>query len=331
MSFYDGKNVLVAGGTGLIGRPLVDMLVERGAKVTVVSMDYHIAKANDKVSYQRYDLRNREACLFIMRGADAVFNLVGVKGSPSTTLKRPATFFVPTLQTQTNLMDVAQSLGIQHYLHTSTVGVYPPASIFREDDVWLGFPSPNDRFAGWAKRMGEMQAEAYAIEHGWKCSIVRPANVYGPYDNFNPATAMVLPSLIARVVNGENPLIVWGDGSGVRDFVHASDVARGMLMAVEQGIHEPLNLGSGVGVTIRQIAALLAAHAPGAPEGALDIVWDNTKPKGDDVRLMDISRARSYGYVPQVGLADGIRDTMKWLVENKETAHERYIAFDEKR
>ena len=109
-------------------------------------------------------------------------------------------------------------------------------------------PSENDKFPGWAKRVGELQAEAYAIEYGWKkVSIVRPANIYGPYDNFDPANSMVVPSLIRRALAGEDPLTVWGDGSPIRDFIHAEDVARGMMLAVEKGVTEPINLGSGTG------------------------------------------------------------------------------------
>ena len=108
------------------------------------------------------------------------------------TAQKPASFFVPTITFNTNMMEAARRCKVKKYLYTSTIGVYAPAEVFYEDDVWKTFPSPNDRFAGWAKRMGELQAEAYAIEYGWKdIAIVRPANVYGPFDNFDPTNAMV--------------------------------------------------------------------------------------------------------------------------------------------
>ena len=166
-----------------------------------------------------------------MRGKDVVFHLAGVKGSPKMTLERPASFFVPTMQFSLNMMEAARRANVGHYLFTSSVGVYQPAEVFVEDDVWSTFPSPNDRFAGWAKRMGELQAQAYDIEYGWKnISVVRPANVYGPFDNFDPHNAMVIPSLIHRAVNEAGPLKVWGDGTAIRDFIHAEDVARGMMV-----------------------------------------------------------------------------------------------------
>lgn len=327
MSFYKGKSVLVTGGTGLIGRPLVEMLVQQGANVTVVSLD-DPSRAPQGVTFKRADLREFSNCLEICQGQEIVFQLAGVKGSPAMTAKRPASFFVPTITFSINMMEAARRAGAERFLFTSSVGVYSPAEVFYEDDVWKTFPSPNDRFAGWAKRMGELQAEAYKIEYNWdKISIVRPANVYGSYDNFDPANAMVIPSLIRRAMDGERPLTVWGDGSPIRDFIHARDVARGMMLAVEKGINVPINLGSGTGVTIKQIAEIVAANVPGAP---VELVWDTTKPSGDAKRLMDMTRANSFGFAPEVSIEDGIKETIAWYAENQGKTENRYNAFTEK-
>ncbi len=326
MSFYNGKRVLVTGGTGLIGRPLVEMLVAAGAVVTVVSLD-DPSRAPAGVTFKRADLREFNSCLEACQGQEIVFQLAGVKGSPAMTAKRPASFFVPTITFSVNMMEAARRAGVERFLFTSSVGVYSPAEVFYEDDVWKTFPSPNDRFAGWAKRMGELQAEAYKIEYNWdKISIVRPANVYGPYDNFDPANAMVIPSLIRRVLDGERPLTVWGDGSPIRDFIFSKDVARGMLLAVEKGINEPINLGSGSGVTIKQIAEIVAANVPGGP---VDIQWDITKPKGDAKRLMDMTRANGYGFAPETNIEEGIKQTIQWYLENSGMTDNRYNAFTE--
>jgi GDP-L-fucose synthase len=327
MGFYTQKNVVVTGGTGLIGRPLVEMLIAEDAHVTIVSLD-DPKRAPAGARFVAADLREFGNCLEICKNADVVFQLAGVKGSPAMTAKRPASFFVPTITFNTNMMEAARRAGVERYLFTSSVGVYSPAEVFYEDNVWKTFPSPNDRFAGWAKRMGELQAEAYRIEYGWdKISIVRPANVYGAYDNFDPANAMVIPSLIRRALDGEKPLTVWGDGSPIRDFIHAKDVARGMLLAVEKGINEPINLGSGTGVTIKQVAELVAKHIPGGP---IDIVWDTDKPKGDAKRLMDMTRASGYGFTPIVSLEEGIKETIEWYVQHRDVVAERYNAFTEK-
>jgi GDP-L-fucose synthase len=325
MSFYSGKKALVTGGTGLIGRPLVEMLIDAGAVVTIASLDDG-TRAHPRAKFRSVDLREFAQCMDVVKGQEIVFQLAGVKGSPAMTAKRPASFFVPTLMFSINMMEAARRQGVERFLFTSSVGVYAPAEVFREDDVWTTFPSPNDRFAGWAKRMGELQADAYRIEYGWdRLSIVRPANVYGPYDNFDPANAMVIPSLIRRAMDGENPLVVWGDGSPIRDFIHARDVARGMMLAVEHGINEPLNLGSGTGIAIREIVEIVAASLPARPK----IVWDTTKPSGDAKRLMDTTRAERHGFKPQISIADGIRETMAWFAAHRHEVGKRYNAFTE--
>lgn len=323
MSSYEGSKVLVAGGTGLIGRPLVEMLIERGARVRVVSLD-DPSRAHPSAEFLKSDLTQFTSCREACAGMQFVFNLVGVKGSPAAAAARPASFLVPTLVLNTNLLEAARLEGAERFLYTSSVGVYAPAEILREDDVWKSFPSPNDRFAGWAKRMGELQVEAYRIEYGWKrIAVVRPANVYGPFDNFESENAMVIPSLIRRVVSGEDPLTVWGDGSPRRDFVHARDVARGMLLAMEQCAPEPLNLGSGVGVSIRELVQVILGGLESKPR----VVWDTARPSGDSVRVMDISRARSLGYRPEITLEAGVRSTMEWYRLHREDPGKRYDVF----
>ena len=324
MTFYKGTKVLVTGGTGMIGRFLVDLLIEEGAKVRIASLD-DPTRSNPEAEFRRVDLTRFENCTEACEDTEYVFHLAGVKGSPLMTLKKPASFFVPTIMFNTNMMEAARRAGVERYLYTSSIGVYGPAERFQEDAVWKTFPSENDRFAGWAKRMGELQAEAYAIEYAWnKITIVRPANVYGPYDNFDPANAMVIPSLIQRAMSGENPLVIWGDGSPVRDFIHAKDVARGMLLAMQkaQGCW-PINLGSGTGVSIRRIVDIIVGHLKTKPE----ITWDSTKPSGDQIRLMDISRAASLGFRPTIPIEKGIPEVMDWYDAHQHTVNKRYNVF----
>lgn len=323
---FEKQRVLVTGGTGMIGRFLVDLLIERGAKVRIASLDQS-SRANSHAEFIRADLTEMDRCVSICQGMDYVFHLVGVKGSPKMTRERPASFFVPVLRFNTNMMEAARLAKVKWYLYTSTVGVYQPAEILREDDVWKTFPSPNDWFSGWAKRMGELQAEAYRIEYGWDTfSIVRPANVYGPYDNYDLDTGMVIPSLIRRSVEGENPLRVWGDGSPIRDFIHAHDVARGMIFAVENRIREPLNLGSGVGTSVREVVEIIVSNLDSKPE----VAWDLTRPSGDKRRILDMSRAKAFGFEPAISIDQGIADTMNWYRENRRIAGDRYSVFGAK-
>ena len=177
---YKGKKVLVTGGTGLIGTPLVEMLIDRGAKVRIASLD-DPSRAHPDADFYRVDLTKFDNCMKVCEYIDMIFHLAGIKGSPAMTAKKPASFFVPTILFNTNMMEAAKQSSVTRYLFTSTIGVYSPAEVFYEDDVWKSFPSKNDRFAGWAKRMAEMQIEAYKIQYGLKnFSVVRLCNIYGP-------------------------------------------------------------------------------------------------------------------------------------------------------
>ena len=183
-------------------------------------------------------------------------------------------------------------------------------------------PKQNDRYAGIAKRVGEIQGETYLLEHDWDAvRVIRPANVFGPFDDFNPATAQVIPALISRALGGEDPLVVWGDGSAVRDFVFSEDVADAALLALEKApANVPINIGSGRGVTIKELAETVAGLVPGTPS----IMWDTTKPAGDPIRLLRTERAKELlDYIPRTSLSNGIRQTIEWYVSNADLANRR--------
>jgi GDP-L-fucose synthase len=315
---FKDQKVLVTGGSGMIGRQLVNLLIDKGATVYVADLNEPINMPS-KIIFVKMDLRSFNNCKAVCEGMDYVFNLVGIKASPKVTLEQPFDIMGPMLQFNTNMIEAALTTSsIKWFLYTSTVGVYTPAEVFYEDDVWNGFPSRNDWYGGWAKRMGELQCEAYEKQHGeGKCSIIRPANVYGPYDNFDPKNSMVVPSLIRKAA--ENDIIeVWGDGSSIRDFVHAKDVANGMLFAIENKITKPLNIGSGNGVTIKELAEIVAEYFN------KPIKWLTDKPSGDAKRIFSMERAYSYGFKNEVSLKDGVIDAIKWFLKNKDIVDKRF-------
>jgi GDP-L-fucose synthase len=319
---FNNQTVLVTGGSGMIGRALVKKLLILGAKVTVCDI-HRPSDLEPEVEFISGDLRYFDFCESICSGKKYVFNVVGVKGSPQACATQPADFMVPMLQFNTNMMEAARRANVEWYLYTSSVGVYSPASVFYEDDVWQTFPSPNDKFAGWAKRMGELQAEAYSIQYGWdKCSIVRPANVYGKYDNFNPVNSMVIPSLIRKAQENE-VLEVWGDGSSIRDFIFADDVADAMVKVVEYKITEPINLGSGEGFSIKDLVEVVVKNSA----KDLKIQWLTDKPNGDAVRIMSTERAKKYSIANKTSLDDGIKIVTDWFITNKENIDKKYNVF----
>tara|TARA_R110002110_G_scaffold251216_4_gene467145 strand:- start:53 stop:1024 length:972 start_codon:yes stop_codon:yes gene_type:complete len=322
---FENKKILVTGGTGMVGRELVQLLLDRGAKIRVASLDEPV-DFFEEVEFIKKDLTIYKNCEMACEGMDYVFHVAGVKGSTKMSQTRPLDYFLPMIRFNTNMMEAAFRANVKWYLFTSSNGVYAHKDISREDDVWKTFPSETDKLPGWAKRIGELQADGYRIQHGWdKISIVRPANVYGKWDNFDLENSMVIPSLIRK---GEETAVggtmsVWGDGSPIRDFIHARDVARGMIFTVENKITEPLNLGCGRGVTIEKIALTISDHF------GCEIEFDKSKPNGDPIRLLDMTKMFSNGFELSVNIDDGVRETIDWYLDNQDNLDYRYNSFKE--
>jgi GDP-L-fucose synthase len=259
------------------------------------------------------DLTSFEFCKDVTKGMDFVFHVAGIKGSIEVTVKKPASFFVPLLMFNTNVLEACRLNKVEKVVYTSSIGAYGSAEVFRESENLEG--PPMDMFPGWAKRMAEMQVHAYKIQYGLEnFAIVRPCNVYGPGDNFDPANAMVIPSLMHRIYHGEDPLVVWGDGSAIRDFAYSRDVAEGVILALHHGTQgRYVNLGSGQGYTIRELVETLNKFIP------FNYRFDDTKSSGFPKRVMDISLARDIlGYNPTTSLLEGLKQTWEWFLKNQE-------------
>jgi GDP-L-fucose synthase len=306
------KNVLVTGGTGLIGRQIVEILCDAGASVRIASLDRN--KIDSRADQRLADLTDFSLCNEIAKDMDYVFHIAGIKGSIDVTMSKPASFFVPLLMMNTNMLEASRLNKVQKLVYTSSIGAYSSSEVFLESQGFDG--PPMDMYPGWAKRMAEFQIEAYKIQYGIKdYSVVRPCNVYGPGDNFDPENAMVIPTIMSRVLNKENPVVVWGDGSAVRDFAFSRDCAEGVILALYHGTkgHPFLNLGSGVECKIRELIETLNSFLK------FNYIFDTTKSSGFPRRVMDISLARKViGYNPTTSLRDGLEETWKWLILNRD-------------
>lgn len=306
-----GNNILVTGGTGLIGRQVVNILTEAGAYVKVVSLDE--IKVNESAEHTRGDLRDFDFCKDVTKGMDFIFHLAGIQGSAKTSKTDPASYLVPTLMINTNLLEACRINRARKVIYTSSIGAYAEAEILRESDY--RYDSQPMDFIGWAKRMAEIQIHAYKIQYKLEnFSIVVPAHVYGPGDNFDPETAMVIPSLMYKIYHKIDPVVVWGDGNATRDFVFCKDVAGGIILALYYGTKSQIvNLGSGKGVSIRELVETLRSFLD------FNYIFDSAKPCGVAKRVMDISLARQLlGYNPQTRLAEGLKMTWEWYNRNPE-------------
>ena len=306
---FKKKKALVTGGTGLIGREVSRLLLEFGAEVKVVSLDK--ISLDPRMELIQGDLTDFSFCLEQTKGIDYVFHLAGVKGSIEVTKAKPASFFVPLLMFNTNVLEASRQNGVKKLVYTSSIGAYSSAEVFLETENRDG--PPQDMYPGWAKRMAELQIQSYKEQYGLDWAVVRPCNVYGPGDNFDPDNAMVIPSLMMRIARGENPLKVWGDGSAIRDFAFSTDVALGTIQALHYGTRgDFVNLASGLGYTIRELIETMQEFID------FEFEFDQSKPAGFPRRIMDIPRARDWiHYSPEVSLRQGLELTWEWFLQNK--------------
>lgn len=322
-----GSSCLVTGGTGMIGREVVRLLKLIGAKVTSVSLDNLRIQKN--IRYVKGDLTDFNFCKKICKKQDYLFHIAGIKGSIIVTKKKPATFFVPLLMMNTNILEAARLNKVKNVVYTSSIGAYHSAKIFKEKNIKFG-TEPMDEFPGWAKRMAELQIIAYKKQYRLqKLSIVRPSNVYGPGDNFDQKNSMVIPSLISKIVEqkiNKKKIKIWGDGSAKRDFIFSTDCSIGIINACIYGFNcGPINLGSGKALKISKLISNLNEI------NNFQYMYDNSKPAGYPVRVMDIDLAKKkLGFKNYFSLKKGLEITFNWYVKNQKEFKKRKNYFNEK-
>lgn len=318
-SFFMGKKVLVTGGGGLLGSHVVEELVKAGADVVVAQR----SKPDlPQTRFKKADLLRMEDCLEATRGAEMVLHLAAEVAGLQYNLAHPATMFSRTSTMALNVLEAARAQGVERFLYMSSNCVYSPSAPipYREEDGFWGEPDQSVIGYGWAKRLGELGARFYANEFGLKVAIVRPANLYGPRDKFDPEKSHVIPALIRRVFEAQDSLEVWGSGTQRRTFLYARDAARGALLALEKyAVADPVNITTDEEVTIAELANLIVRLSgknlrlrlnPAGPEGQLRKSADSTKMR------------KVLGWTPEYTLEQGLRETIEWYgAAQREAAH----------
>ncbi len=310
-TFWINKKVCVTGGAGFLGRNVQKELREHGVKDIYVPMieDYDLVKGED--IDRMYDASK----------PDVVIHLAAHVGGIGANRLRPAEFFYDNLMMGVQLMHKAWERGIEKFVAIGTVCAYPKFTPvpFKEDDIWNGYPEETNAPYGLAKKMLLVQAQAYRQQYGYNSIFLLPVNLYGPGDNFDPKSSHVIPALIRKCIEaqetGQKEIEVWGDGSPTREFLFVEDAARGIVLAAERyNGAEPVNLGSGYEISIKNLAELIVKLT--GFDGRL--VWDATKPNGQPRRGLDTSRADAYfGFKAKVNFEEGLRQTIDWYRQTR--------------
>ena len=311
MSFWGSRRVLVTGGAGFLGRTLLRKLADRGAA--------HVAAPR----VEEVDLRDKAAirrCLSETK-PDLVIHAAAVVGGIGANRAHPGRFFYENAIMGVELIEEARLAGVGKLVCLGTICAYPKFTPvpFREEDLWNGYPEETNAPYGLAKKMLLVQLQAYRTEYGFDGVFLLPVNLYGPGDNFDLETSHVIPAMIRRFFEakaaGTEEVTLWGDGSPTREFLYVEDAAEGILAAAERyDGAEPVNLGSGEEISIRDLA-MLAARETGYT-GA--VRWDASKPNGQPRRRLDVTRAGAlFGWRATTRLEEGLKKTVAWYRENR--------------
>lgn len=316
MGFYAGKKVLVAGATGLIGANLVEALLATGAKVRATLHEEPAVILDDRIEYVTVDLKTAEGCNVAVKGVDYAFLCAADTSGAAVMVNNPMAQITGNVLINTFFFEAAVLGNLKRLLFISSSAVYPDADYpVKESEGFDGDPYETYFGVAWMKRYAEKLITFYHLRYGLKSAIVRPSNVYGPYDKFDPERSHVLPALIRRADSGENPLEVWGAGDEVRDFIYVTDFVRGLLLALEKcSDAEPVNIASGRLTTIKECAEIIVREG-GNTETKLQ--FDPSKPTTIPYRAIHTEAGnRRLGFKPEVSLESGLRKTIEWFREN---------------
>jgi len=310
--FWTGKRVVVTGGAGFLGSCVVEKLHQRGCK------DIFAPRSKN------YDLRMLPAIisLFEETRPDIVIHLAAQVGGIGANREKPGEFFYNNLIIGAQLMEQARLFSVEKFVAIGTICAYPKFTPvpFKEESLWDGYPEETNAPYGLAKKMLLVQSQAYRQQYDFNSIFLLPVNLYGPGDNINPKSSHVIPALIMKCVdaveNYRNEIVCWGDGSPTREFLYVKDAVEGILLATENyNKSEPVNLGAGFEISIKDLANLIARQT--GFKGR--ILWDRTKPNGQPRRRLNTSKAEmEFGFMASMDFEEGIKKTIDWYLKRKE-------------
>ncbi len=306
MIHWHNQRVVVTGGAGFLGRHVVAALQRSDPADIIVPLR------------ESYDLRRQEAILDLLHDArpTMVIHLAASVGGIGANRAHPAEFFYDNLMMGAQLLHESWRGGVDKFVAIGTVCAYPKITPipFREEDLWNGYPEETNAPYGLAKKMLLVQSQAYRQQYGYNSIFLLPVNLYGPGDSFDLEASHVIPALIRKCLEaaerGDDEIVAWGDGSPTREFLYVEDAAEGIVLAAERfDDSEPVNLGSGFEISIRDLLTTIARHTGFTGR----IVWDTSKPNGQPRRALNIDRAfERFGFRATTDFDEGLRQTVAW-------------------
>jgi len=306
-NFWTDKKVLITGGNGFLGKHLINKIKEKNPKLICIA------------DIDKYDLREYKDCLRASKDMDIVIHLAARVGGIGFNREFPAELFDDNILMGTNMMRAARINKVKKYVALGTICAYPKFTPvpFAEKDLWMGYPEETNAPYGLAKKMQLVQANAYRQQYGFNAIFLLPVNLYGPGDNFNPASSHVIPALIKKFVDAtktdKKEVVVWGTGKASREFLYVDDAALGIIKATENyNKSEPVNLGAGFEITIQELVELIKNITKYKGK----IVWDKTKPDGQPRRMLDVTRAKKeFGFKAETNFEKGLNETIRWYTK----------------
>ncbi len=307
-----GKKILISGGAGFLGSFIVEQLIKKGVQKKNIS----IPRSRD------IDLRKMQNCKQVVRGQDIVIHAAAQVGGIGFNREKPAELFYNNLIMGTQLFEAAHQAKVQKFVNIGTICAYPKFTPvpFKEDSLWDGYPEETNAPYGLAKKMGLVQSQAYRQQYDFNGIYLLLVNLYGPRDNFDPASSHVIPAIIHKVDQAkkakQKEITIWGSGSATREFLYVEDAASGIIRALERyDKPEPVNIGSGKEISIKDLVTTIARLMKFKGE----ILWDASKPDGQPRRQLDTSRAeKEFGFIAKTSFERGLRNMIKWYQDNEQ-------------